>query len=77
MAKSASPMLILPKFIIFVVMEIDRVLFCRPFKCDKCDTFYYRKNVLKAHAAKCTGTKQGGKTLSEASSNIGDKRQDK
>ena len=45
----------------------------RPFKCDKCDTYYYRKNVLKAHMAKCVGTK-GPKQDSPAAPSIAEKR---
>ena len=45
----------------------------RPFKCDKCDTYYYRKNVLKAHMAKCVGTK-GTKQDSPGAPSIAEKR---
>ena len=36
-------------------------IFSRPFKCDKCGTHYYRKNVLKAHMTKCIVVKRAKK----------------
>ena len=45
----------------------------RPFKCDKCGTRYYRKNVLKAHMARCGGP-NGPTQDSPATPSIAEKR---
>ena len=49
----------------------------RPFKCDNCDTYYYRKNVLKAHIAKCQGPASQASKKSSPTSGCKEKRMNK